>query len=102
MTTDRKMTPRLAAALDGLTGAERRVLKVIAAESEHDWLRGLLLGLVAELITSEMREVELLHDLEVDRQADVDRLVEGAPPLPPVEGAPWFPEAPPDDAAGLE
>jgi hypothetical protein len=100
--TDRLMTPRLEAALDALTGSQRRFLKVIAAESEHDWLRGLLEGLVGEVVAGEMHELTTLHDLEVDRLADVDKAAEGAvwpAQEDPGKGAPWWPQGKPE---GLE
>ena len=76
--TDRTMCKALSEALDGLTGAQRRYLKVIAPESEHDWLRGLLEGLVAEVVAGEMREVTELHAHELDHQEDVEEAAEGA------------------------
>jgi hypothetical protein len=96
--TDRLMTPRLEAALDALTGSQRRFLKVIAAESEHDWLRGLLEGLVAEVVAGEMREVTELHAHELDHLLHVDQAAEGAA-WPAGEdrgkGEPWWPQGKP-------
>ena len=111
--TDRPMTPELAAALDALTPAQRRVLPALAAESAHGWLAALLLGLAAEIpglqrreTIERMRDLEVLHDLEVDHQADVDRIAEGATwPAEPEDrskGVPWFPWAVPDDLSGLD
>jgi hypothetical protein len=99
--TDRQMTPRLAAALDGLTEAERRHLKTIAPESTTPWLRALLEALVAEVVVAEMREVTELHAHELDHLADVDRAAEGvdwshvAPPAP--RTVDWWPESAPDE-----
>ena len=101
--TDRPMTPELAAALDALTPVQRRTLTVIAAESEHDWLAALLLGLAAEIPglqrrdeIERMNEITVLHDLEVDHQADVDKLAEGADwshvPAPEPRTEAWWPE----------
>jgi hypothetical protein len=109
----RPMTPELAAALDALTPAQRRVLPVIAGESEHDWLGALLLGLAAEVPGLErrdeierMREITVLHALEVDHLADVDRIAEGATwPTEPEDrskGVAWFPWAVPDTIEGVE
>jgi hypothetical protein len=106
------MTPELAAALDAMTPSQRRTLTVIAGESEHDWLAALLLGLAAEVPGLErretierMREITVLHDFEVDRQADVDKLAQGAV-LPEPEdrskGVAWFPWAVPDTIEGIE
>ena len=101
--TDRPMTPELAAALDALTPSQRRLLTVIASESEHDWLAALLLGLAAEIPrlqrrddVARIRQDMVLHDLEVDHQADVDKLAEGADwshvPPPKPRTVAWFPE----------
>ena len=111
--TDRPMTPELAAALDALTPVQRRTLTVIAGESEHDWLAALLLGLAAEVPRLQRREDVaritanmVLHDLEVDHQAEVDKLAEGAdwshvaPPAP--RTVEWWPEAAPDTIEGLD
>jgi hypothetical protein len=95
----RPMTPRLRAALDGLTASQRQTLKVIAGESEHDWLRGLLEGLVAEVVVAEMHEVTILHAHEMDRLADVEEKAEGAVwPTEPEDrskGEPYWPEGKP-------
>ena len=110
--TDRPMTAALSAALDALTPAQRRVLPALAVESAHDWLAALLLGLAAEIPGLErretierMREITVLHDFEVDRQADVDKLAQGAV-LPEPEdrskGVAWFPWAVPDTIEGIE
>jgi hypothetical protein len=100
--TDRQMTPRLAAALDGLTEAERRHLKTIAPESTTPWLRALLEGLVAEVVVAEMREVTELHAHELDHLQDVEEASAGAV-WPAQEdlgpGASWWPEGKPE---GLE
>jgi hypothetical protein len=99
--TDRQMTPRLAAALDGLTEAERRHLKTIAPESKTPWLRALLEGLVAEVVVAEMRELTLLHDLEADHHADVEKAAEGAvwhtEPVDWTKGSPCWPQGGPDE-----
>ena len=104
--TVRAMTPRLAAALDALTESQRRILKTIAAESSHDWLRGLLEGLVAEVVAAEAREVTILHGFDVDHLADVDRAAEGADwshvPPPEPRTIAWWPESAPDDASELD
>ena len=110
---DRPMTPELAAALDALTPVQRRTLTVIAGESEHDWLAALLLGLAAEVPglqvrdeVQRMNEITVLHALEADHLADVDKLAEGAdwshvvPPEPRTVA--WFPEAAPDTIEGVE
>src|ERR1035437_6956702 len=83
--TDRPMTGALASALAALSPSQRRMLTVIAGESERDWLRGLLLGLVAEVDLMErqeaiekMHEITTLHAHEVDHLADVDKAAEGA------------------------
>jgi hypothetical protein len=105
--TDRPMTPELAAALDALTPVQRRTLTVIAGESEHDWLAALLLGLAAEVSrlqrrddVARIRQGMVFHDLEVDMQADVDKIAEGADwshvPAPEPRTVAWFPEAAPD------
>ena len=97
--TDRPITPRLAAALDALSEAERRQLKAIASASGFAWLRGLLEALVAEVVVAEMRELEVLHDFEVDRQADVDKLAQGAvlpEPEDRTEGPAWWPLGKPE------
>ena len=102
----RLMTKALAAALDDLTPVERTTLKRIAGEGGTPWLRRLLLALRVELIVQEQREGEVLHDLEADHQADVDKLAEGAdwshvaPPAPRTVA--WFPEAAPDTIEGVE
>jgi hypothetical protein len=101
---DRPMTPELSAALDALTPAQRRVLPALAVESANPWLRALLLGLAAEIPglqrrdeIERMREMTVLHALEVDHLADVDKAAEGAdwshvaPPAPRTVA--WFPEA---------
>jgi hypothetical protein len=91
----RPMTPRLAAALDVLTEAQRRQLKAIASASKFTWLRGLLEALVAEVVVAEMVEIEVLHDFEVDRQADVDKAAQGAvlpEPEDRSQGPEWWPE----------
>jgi hypothetical protein len=101
---DRPMTPELAAALDALTPAQRRVLPALAVESANPWLRALLLGLAAEVPGLErrdeiqrMNEMTVLHALEVDHLVDVDKAAEGAdwshvaPPAPRTVA--WFPEA---------
>jgi hypothetical protein len=97
--TDRRMTPRLAAALDALTEAERRMLKVIAGESEHDWFRALLLGLAAEVVTAEAHEVTTLHEHELDHLRDVEAAAEGAvwptEPEDRTKGEPYWPEGKP-------
>jgi hypothetical protein len=104
--TDRLMTPRLAAALDALTEAERRYLKTIAPESAHPWLRALLEALVAEVIVTEAHEVTTLHEHELDRLRDVEAASEAADwPTEPedrTKGVAWFPEAAPDDVSGLD
>jgi hypothetical protein len=97
---DRQMTPRLAAALDGLTEAERRHLKTIAPESSTPWLHALLEGLVAEVVVAEMREVTELHAHELDHLQDVEKAAEGAvwpSQDDPGPGAPWWPEGGPDE-----
>ena len=105
--TDRPMTPELAAALDALTPVQRRILPTLAGESEHSWLRALLLGLAAEVPglqrrddVARIRQDMVFHDLEVDMQADVDKLAEGADwshvPAPAPRTVAWFPEAAPD------
>ena len=104
---DRPMTPELAAALDALTPVQRRILPTLAGESEHSWLRALLLGLAAEVPglqrrddVARIRQDMVFHDLEVDMQADVDKLAEGADwshvPAPATRTVAWFPEAAPD------
>ena len=101
--TDRPMTPELAAALAGLTAADRRQLKAIAPESKTPWLRALLLGLVAEVEDLErqetierMNEITVLHAHEMDRLADVDKAAEGAVwPTEPEDrskGEAWWPQ----------
>jgi hypothetical protein len=103
--TDRPITPRLAGALDALSEAERRQLKAIASASGFAWLSGLLEALVAEVVVAEMNEITVLHDFEVDRQADVDKLAQGAV-LPEPEdrttGVAWFPWHVPDTIEGIE
>ena len=110
---DRPMTPELAAALDALTPAQRRVLPALAGESEHDWLAALLLGLAAEVPGLErrdeverMREITVLHAHEVDHLADVDKAAEGADwshvPPPAPRTVAWFPWHVPDDISGLD
>jgi hypothetical protein len=107
------MSPELAAALAALSPSQRRMLSVIAGESEHDWLRALLLGLAAEVALMErreaiekMNEITILHDHEVDHLADVDKAAEGAdwshvaPPEPRTVA--WYPEAAPDDLSELD
>jgi predicted component of type VI protein secretion system len=100
--TDRPMTPELAAALAGLTAADRRQLKAIAPESKTPWLRALLLGLVVEVEDLErresiakMNEITTLHAHEMDHLADVDKAAEGADwPTEPEDrskGEPWWP-----------
>jgi hypothetical protein len=100
----RPMTGTLASALDALSPSQRRMLTVIAGESEHDWLRGLLLGLAAEVDLMERREAieraneaTILHDLELDRMADVDKAAKGADwsDVPPPEPAHGGVEPPP-------
>jgi hypothetical protein len=102
----RPMTPRLRAALDGLTASQRRTLTMIAGESEHGWLRDLLLGLVAEVVTAEAHETTILHAHEMDRLADVDKDAEGAVwPTEPEDrskGEPWWPEGRPGDAGAVD
>ena len=100
--TDRPMTPELAAALDALTEANRRHLKILAGEAEHDWWRALLLGLVAEVdrlerreTIAKMNEITTLHAHEMDHLADVDKAAEGAWPTEPEDrskGEPWWPQ----------
>jgi len=101
--TDRPMTPELAAALAAMTEANRRHLKILAGEAEHDWLRALLLGLVAELdrlerreAIAKMNEITTLHAHEMDHLADVDKAAEGAVwPTEPEDrskGEPWWPQ----------
>jgi hypothetical protein len=101
--TDRSMTPELAAALAALAPSQRRMLTVIAGQSEHDWLRALLLGLVAEVALMErreaierMNEITILHAHEVDHLADVDKAAEGAiwptEPEDRSKGEPWWPQ----------
>ena len=101
--TDRPMTPELAAALAAMTEANRRHLKILAGEAEHDWLRALLLGLVAEVDLMErreaierMNEITILHAHEVDHLADVDKAAEGAiwptEPEDRSKGEPWWPQ----------
>jgi hypothetical protein len=106
MTTDRTMTPRLAAALDGLTGAEKRHLKTIAAESKTPWLHGLLDGLAAEVVVAEAREATNLHAHYLDHLADVDKAAEGADwshvPPPEPRTVDCWPEAAPVDLSGLD
>jgi hypothetical protein len=107
------MTPELAAALAAMTPSQRRTLTVIAGESEHDWLRALLLGLVAEVDQLErreaierMNEITILHAHEVDRLADVDKADEGADwshvPAPEPRTVAWFPESAPNDLSELD
>jgi hypothetical protein len=50
------MTPELAAALDAMTPVQRRILPILAVESEHDWMRALLIGLAAEGPLHRLRE----------------------------------------------
>jgi hypothetical protein len=99
----RPITPELAAALAAMTTANRRHLKILAGESEHDWLRALLLGLAAEVEVMErreaiekMNEITILHDHEVDHLADVDKAAEGAVwPTEPEDrstGEAWWPQ----------
>src|SRR5664280_3818129 len=83
--TESPMTPELRAALAALRPSQRRMLTVLAGESEHDWLRGLLLGLAAELEHLERREsiaklgeAAVLHAHYLDHLADVDKAAEGA------------------------
>ena len=101
--TDRPMTPELAAALAAMSPSQRRILTVIAGESEHDWLRALLLGLVAEVVQLErretierMNEITTLHGLELDHLADVDKAAAGAvwptEPEDRTKGAEWWPQ----------
>jgi hypothetical protein len=98
------MTPELAAALDALTPSQRRILPTLAGESEHSWLRALLLGLAAEIPRLErrddlarIREGIVLHEFEVDHQAEVDKIAEGADwshvPAPEPRTVAWFPES---------
>jgi hypothetical protein len=99
---DRRMTLRLAAALDKLTEAERRHLKTIAPESTTPWLRALLEGLVAEVVVAEAREVTELHAHELDHLQDVEKAAEGAvwpSQDDPGPGASWWPLGKPE---GLE
>jgi hypothetical protein len=111
--TDRPMTGTLTSALAALAPSQRRMLTVIAGESEHDWLRALLLGLVAEVERLErheaiekMNEITILHDHEVDHLADVDKAAEGADwshvPPPEPRTVAWFPESAPDDLSELD
>jgi hypothetical protein len=96
------MTPELAAALAAMTEANRRHLKILAGESEHDWLRTLFVGLVAEVDRLERREairsmaeISQLHAHEMDRLADVDKAAEGAWPTEPEDrskGEAWWPQ----------
>jgi hypothetical protein len=93
--SSRAMTPRLSAALDALTEAQRRQLKAIASASNFPWLRGLLEALVAEVVVAEMTELTVLHDFELDRQADVDKAAQGAvlpEPEDRSQGPEWWPE----------
>jgi hypothetical protein len=110
---DRPMTPELAAALEALTPAQRRVLPALAVESANPWLAALLLGLAAEIPSLErretiarMNEVTVLHAHEVDHQADVDKAAEGADwshvPPPAPRTVAWFPESAPDDVSELD
>jgi hypothetical protein len=111
--TDRPMTGALAAALAALSPSQRRMLAVIAGESEHDWLRALLLGLVAEVDQLErheaiekMQEVTQLHAHELDRLTDVDKAAEGAVwPTEPEDrskGKAWYPESAPEGLSELD
>jgi hypothetical protein len=106
--TDRPMTGTLAAALNALSPSQRRMLTVIAGESENDWLRALLLGLVAEVDLMErqeaiekMHEITTLHAHEVDHLADVEAADAKADwshvPPPEPRTVDWYPEAAPDD-----
>lgn len=101
--TESPITPELAAALAGLTAADRRQLKAIAPESKTPWLRALLLGLVAEVEHLErresiekMHEITILHAHEMDRLADVEKAAEGAVwPTEPEDrskGKAWWPQ----------
>jgi hypothetical protein len=101
---DRPMTPELAAALDALTPAQRRILPALAVESANPWLRALLLGLAAEIPGLErwetierMNEITVLHALETDHQEDVEALAATADwshvPPPTPRTVAWFPEA---------
>jgi len=107
------MTPELAAALDALTPSQRRILPVIAAESEHDWLAALLLGLAAEIpglerreVVAKMREDMILHELYMDHVADVDKVAEGADwshvPAPEPRTVAWHPWEVPHTIEGIE
>ena len=110
---DRPMTPELAAALDALTPAQRRVLPTLAIESAHDWLAALLLGLAAEVpglqrreVVAKMREDMILHDLYLDHLADVD-VVDAAADwsntvAPQPRTVAWWPESAPDTIEGVE
>jgi hypothetical protein len=111
--TDRPMTPELKAALDALTEANRRHLKILAGVPEHDFLAALLTGLVAEValmerreVVERMHEISLLHALEADARADVDKAAEGAVwPTEPEDrskGVAWHPWAVPDTLEGLD
>ena len=111
--TDRPMTPELAAALAGLTAADRRQLKAIAPESKTPWLRALLLGLESELdglerreAIEKMNEITTLHAHEVDHQADVEAADAKADwshvPPPEPRTVAWYPEAAPDDLSELD
>ena len=61
---------------------------------------------MAEVVVAEAHETTVLHALEVDRIADVDKAAEGAdwshvaPPAP--RTVDWFPESASDSPAGLE
>jgi hypothetical protein len=110
---DRPMTPELAAALDALTAAQRRVLPALAVESGHEWLAALLLGLAAEVLALErraeiarMNEITVLHGHVLDHLTDVDKAAEGADwshvPAPAPRTVAWFPWDVPDTIEGLE
>jgi len=101
--TESPMTPELRAALAALSPSQRRMLTVLAGESEHDWLRGLLLGLAAEVEHLERREsiaklgeAAVLHAHYLDHLADVDKAAEGAvwhtEPEDRTKGEAWWPE----------
>jgi hypothetical protein len=95
----RSMTRALEAAISTLSPADRRHLRVLAAEQDGDTaLSRLLRGIAAELVADEWAEQALLQRLEAERRAHVDAVdlkVNG--PLPPVvDGPAWWPESDPD------
>jgi hypothetical protein len=91
----RTMRPPLEAWLAGLSPTERRVLVRLALEDHSPLVAGLLRAVGAEILADEIREADVLRQLEADHTAYVEDVASRAvwpngDPEPPTGPAATF------------